>query len=367
MDKQKLETYSEIYRSTKFDQMIDVGGQIKQIDYILNRRIKQNLLFVGPAGTGKTTVAWIAARKFINLNMSEAAKKMISNINEQIEYINASDTGIDDIRKKVKPLVSVSGPNVIILDEFDGITKASQNALRPIMESAEQMKSPKLFILTVNDISLVIDPIISRCGATYYIFPKIPYPLMKPKLIEICRKEKVEEFKFPPEVTTKEQEKKALDLFFKSLYIQVDGDMRKALKYLQIKIEAEAGKNSLDISSPIVDLTTNPFDIQMDKILLSKEEINFVGLIESVDELIYKKEGKSWDRSSFFKEAFLWIKDRNNRFSNILAENLAAKVAYFEDVMAESKGNTLHIQLFVMIAQMRRMILDEELDKRTNN
>ena len=169
----ELRTYSEVHRPIGFEGIIDVNGQVRQIRNVLTKRLKQHFLFVGPAGSGKTTTAWAVAREFIEINMSKSARMMMTNIDDAILYINASDEkGIDTVRNKIKPVVTIAGINVIILDEFDAILKTSQHALRGIMEDAEKMKSPKLFIFTGNYVDRIINPIISRCGGQAYLFPR---------------------------------------------------------------------------------------------------------------------------------------------------------------------------------------------------
>lgn len=112
------------------------------------KRIEEmpHLLFSGPPGTGKTSVAYTIAKRF----------------DAGIVELNASDERkIDDIREKVKPLSKTAGRRIILLDEADRLTSDAQNALRRIMEtSASEVK----FILTCNEEWRIIEPIKSRCA-----------------------------------------------------------------------------------------------------------------------------------------------------------------------------------------------------------
>jgi DNA polymerase III delta prime subunit len=107
-----------------------------------------HLLFCGPAGTGKTTLA----------------KILVKELDAVYRYINASDErGIDSIREKIIPFAqtkSIDGHlKVIILDEADGQTSESQRALRNVME---EYSDNLRFIMTANYKNKIITPLKSR-------------------------------------------------------------------------------------------------------------------------------------------------------------------------------------------------------------
>jgi DNA polymerase III delta prime subunit len=86
-----------------------------------------NLIFYGPAGTGKTSLAGLIAASLFT-----AAEVRLSNVLE----LNASDErGIDIIREKILSFASILSISdfsmkLIILDEADSMTSHAQNALR---------------------------------------------------------------------------------------------------------------------------------------------------------------------------------------------------------------------------------------------
>ena len=114
-----------------------------------------HLLFFGPAGTGKTTLAKIIA----------------NSVESDVMYINASDeNSVDAVRDKIKRYASTVGFKrwkIVILDEADYLTPNAQAALRNLMETYSKTTR---FILTCNYVEKIIDPIQSRCQ-TFAITP----------------------------------------------------------------------------------------------------------------------------------------------------------------------------------------------------
>jgi len=156
------------------------------IDYIGNESVKEtckiyvqkqdvpHLLFFGPPGTGKTSLA----------------KILTKNINCDVLYVNASDAnGVDDVRFKFKSFAQGSGfrpLKVAILDEADRLTSEAQGALRNLMET---YSSHTRFILTCNYVEKIIPAIVSRCQ-TFEIKP-ISKPDVAKKLVHILKTEKI--------------------------------------------------------------------------------------------------------------------------------------------------------------------------------
>ena len=146
----------ERYRPTTLENYVGNEHIKKTINQYLSQNDIQNLIFYGPAGTGKTTLA----------------KLIIKNLDCDYLYINASDErGIETIRDKVSGFASAASfkpLKVVILDEADFLTIQAQASLRNVIETFSRTTR---FILTCNYIERIIDPLQSRCQTLKIVPP----------------------------------------------------------------------------------------------------------------------------------------------------------------------------------------------------
>lgn len=146
----------EKYRPITLDKYVGNEHIKESIKKYLNQNDIQNLIFYGPSGTGKTTLA----------------KLIVKNLDCDHIYINASDErGIETIRDKVSGFASTASfkpLKVVILDEADFLTIQAQASLRNVIETFSRTTR---FILTCNYIERIIDPLQSRCQTLKVIPP----------------------------------------------------------------------------------------------------------------------------------------------------------------------------------------------------
>ena len=148
------EVWTEKYRPKKFEDMVGQEEIIKRVRSLVNSLNIPHLLFAGPAGTGKSTLALIVVKQLF----SESWR-------ENYLELNASDErGIDVVRQKVKDFARTKAIGdvpfkVIFLDEADALTREAQQALRRTMEN---YTSTCRFVMSCNYSSKIIDPIQSR-------------------------------------------------------------------------------------------------------------------------------------------------------------------------------------------------------------
>lgn len=169
--------WTEKWRPTKVSEMV---GDFKEkiLKYLDKTESIPHFLFYSKTpGTGKTTLA----------------KAIINELGCDSLILNSSDDRkIDTVREKVKEFAMTKSSKVgmrraVFLDEFDGMLKASQDALRNVMET---YSSNVFFILTCNNINKVIEPLKSRCVVIPFAYPDKNE--IKVYLEMICKEEGME-------------------------------------------------------------------------------------------------------------------------------------------------------------------------------
>jgi len=150
------EIWTEKYRPATFGEVVGQVDIIKRVESLTNSMNIPHLLFAGPAGTGKSTLALITVKQLYG-----------SEWRENYLELNASDErGINIVREKVKNFARTKSLGkvpfkIIFLDEADALTPEAQQALRRTMEN---YSTTCRFILSCNYSSKIIDPIQSRCA-----------------------------------------------------------------------------------------------------------------------------------------------------------------------------------------------------------
>lgn len=148
-----LDIWTEKYRAKSLDDVINQKPVVSRLKAWVKEGAIPHLLFAGPAGTGKTTVAIALARELFGELWRE-----------NFLELNASDErGIQIVRGNIKDFAKMkslgTGFKIIFLDESDALTTEAQQALRRTME---KFSSTTRFILSCNYSSRLIEPIQSR-------------------------------------------------------------------------------------------------------------------------------------------------------------------------------------------------------------
>ena len=204
--KKQNSLWNEKYRPQNLSTFVGNENVKTTINNFLKQNDLVNMLFYGPAGCGKTTLA----------------KLIVNNLNCDYLFINASDErGIETIRDKVQGFASVASfksIKVVILDEADFLTIQAQASLRNIIETYSRTTR---FILTCNYVERIIDPLQSRCQVLKIVPPskqEIAY-----HIVDILKKEEVE---------------MGID-DLKTVINQFYPDIRKMLNTLQMSVDGD--------------------------------------------------------------------------------------------------------------------------------
>ncbi len=150
-----------LYRKYRPCKLSDVVGQ-EQVTDVLSRSLKQGkvshaYLFIGPRGTGKTSVARIFAHE-----INKFAYELEDDYIDIIEIDGASNNGVDDVRelREKAAIAPTEGKyKIYIIDEVHMLTTPAFNAL---LKTLEEPPEHVIFIMATTDAHKVPVTITSR-------------------------------------------------------------------------------------------------------------------------------------------------------------------------------------------------------------
>ena len=229
------EIWTEKYRPSTFPELVGQDEIVRRVQALTNSMNIPHLMFAGPAGTGKSTLALIVVKELFKQTWKENYLEL-----------NASDErGINVVREKVKSFARTKSLGevpfkIIFLDEADALTPEAQQALRRTMENYSVTCR---FVLSCNYSSKVIDPIQSRCAI--FRFKLLEKKEMEKHLARIIQGENLS---VTPET-------------LEILYEGSEGDCRRAINLLQ-STAAVSPNITPDLISTIIS-STKPKDIKV--------------------------------------------------------------------------------------------------------
>lgn len=176
MNKHKL--WVEKYRPKTIEDYIFYDEAIeKSVKKMIENKTIPHLLFSGPAGTGKSTLAFLLIDA---LGVGEF----------DVLTLNSSDeNSVDVMRDKIKRFVQTHalGPfKIVHLEEFDYTSQNGQAILRRLME---EFSDSTRFIMTCNYVNKILPEIKSR--SQHFVFRKSDFGFVMEYVYNILKKEGV--------------------------------------------------------------------------------------------------------------------------------------------------------------------------------
>ena len=314
--------YQALYRKYRPKTFDDVYGQqivvqtLKNV--IKNNKLTHAYLFVGPRGTGKTSIAKIFA-KTINclhpedgLSCEKCDICISNNSNENVDIIEmdaASNNGVDEIREirnHITLLPTVSKYKIYIIDEVHMLTTGAFNAL---LKTLEEPPEHIIFILATTEPHKIPLTIMSRCQS--FEFKPIPVTTIKERLKYICAQENIN------------IDDKSLNLIAE----ESNGGLRDAVSMLD-QLNAYADGNIKYEDVLLLNGRINDDEIEKFMTEMVNDDLNSVFTkIES-----WQEEGKNFiyiceDFIRFLRNELIKFKlDNNSNILNLIGENKTIEV-----------------------------------------
>ena len=190
-------------------------GEGKPLRRILESGTIPNLIFYGPSGVGKTTVASIIAKKS----------------NKRLYKLNATTASTADIREMLSSAEMIGGENGILLyvDEIQYFNKKQQQTL---LESIENGNITLIASTTENPYFYVYNAILSR--STVFEFKSLSFEDIRPAVLRAAKKMGEEQ---GVEVAFESDE--TVDIICRGC----GGDVRKALNSVELCVLSSERKD----------------------------------------------------------------------------------------------------------------------------
>jgi len=265
------------YRPQTFDEIVGQDHVTTTLSNAISQdRVAHAILFTGPRGTGKTTVARILAKAMnckkgptiLPCNKCKICTDIIEgHCTDVFEIDGASNNSVDqirDLRENVTYMPSSATYKIYIIDEVHMLSTAAFNAL---LKTLEEPPEHVMFIFATTEVHKIPATILSRCQR--HDLSRISLEMISKHLQHLC---KLEGF---------DVEKQSLDIIAQ----EADGSIRDSLSLLD-RILSSADNKKIEHARVLDSLGIQNQQIMHDlsASILENNGIRLIELIEKVND-----------------------------------------------------------------------------------
>ena len=232
------------YRPQTFETVVGQAHVTQTLIHSIDAdRVAHAILFSGPRGTGKTTVARILAKAMncekgpapIPCNTCRSCREITGDSAADVfEIDGASNNSVDQVRELRDNIVFMPNTGRFKIYIIDEVHMLSTSAFNALLKTLEEPPAHVLFLFATTEIRKIPITILSRCQR--HDLRRIDHALIVSHLEKICEEEGIEAH---PE---------SLDLIAR----QADGSMRDALSLLDQVIAGSQGEVTVDFVLDII-------------------------------------------------------------------------------------------------------------------